>query len=242
MILNVPWFDEVDITRFPLPENALVEPDGLLALGGNLSVNTLLNAYQNGIFPWFSKDNPVMWWSPSQRAIIYPKNIHISKNMKKLMRQQRYRIAFDKAFLSVIQSCSANTAIIDREETWITNEMQLAYQELFFQNIAHSVEVWNEKDELVGGLYGVFVKNCFCGESMFSQENNTSKLALIYLAKFLQNYECELIDCQLPTEHLTSLGSEVVPRNKFIKELCLMKDNTVLIRNNWDDLWQQYLG
>ncbi len=239
-MLNIAWFDNADISTFPDIDTALVEPDGLLALGGNLSVATLTQAYRCGIFPWFSDDDPIMWWSPSQRAIIRPSHIHISKNMKKLMRQQRYRITIDKTFSSVLQHCSTDSHIIERQETWITTEMQWAYQELFAKNIAHSVEVWNEKDELVGGLYGVFVKNCFCGESMFSGEKNTSKLALIHLAQFLQSYRCEVIDCQLPTAHLMSLGANVMPRKDFISMLNQSDDNQQLINKNWSALWQQY--
>ncbi len=240
MLLNVAWFDDVDIIQFPDVETALSDPDGLLALGGNLSIETLKTAYRYGIFPWFSEDDPIMWWSPSQRAIIRPSQIHISKNMKKLIKQQRYRITMDKAFISVLRNCTTDSDIIVREDTWITTEMQWAYQNLFEKNIAHSVEVWNENDKLVGGLYGVFVKNCFCGESMFSNEKNTSKLALIHLAKFLQSYRCEMIDCQLPTTHLMSLGAEIVPRKDFISTLNQTNDNQQLINRDWSTLWQQY--
>ncbi len=240
-MLNIAWFDDADITTFPNTDTALVEPDGLLALGGNLSVATLTTAYRCGIFPWFSDEDPIMWWSPSQRAIIRPNHIHISKNMKKLIRQQRYRITIDTDFSSVLKHCSTDTNIIERQETWITTEMQWAYQELFAKNIAHSVEVWNKNDELVGGLYGVFVRNCFCGESMFSRESNTSKLALIYLAQFLLSHQCEVIDCQLPTTHLMSLGAEVISRKAFISNLSKTEDNQLLIKNNWGELWQQYL-
>ncbi len=240
MIPDIAWFNDNDIVDFPNPEVALTDPDGLLAIGGNLSVATLTTAYQNGIFPWFSESDPIMWWSPSKRAIIRPNHIHISKNMKKLMRQQRYRISLDNAFLSVVENCSTDTKIIGRKETWITANMQSAYQRLFAENIAHSVEVWNQDNQLVGGLYGVFVKNCFCGESMFSQESNTSKLALIHLARFLLFYQCELIDCQLPTPHLTSLGAETISRKTFIGQLEQMQFNEILIENAWSHLWQQY--
>ncbi len=240
MILNVAWFDDTDIIQFPDTDKALADPDGLLALGGNLSVVTLTNAYRCGIFPWFSDDDPIMWWSPSQRAIIRPNQVHISKNMKKLIKQQRYRITMDTDFISVLRHCSTDSDIIERQETWITTEMQWAYQDLFAENIVHSVEVWNANDELVGGLYGVFVKNCFCGESMFSNEKNTSKLALIHLAQFLQSYRCETIDCQLPTTHLMSLGAEIMPRKNFISTLNQADDNKALINKDWSTLWQQY--
>lgn len=231
-MLNVPWLPELDIMHFPPADNALNDPDGLLLIGGNLSATTLQRAYRQGVFPWFDDEQPIMWWSPSIRAVIPTDAIHISKNMGKLWRSGRYRVAIDTAFASVIDACSA------REQTWITDEMREAYEQLHQQGLAHSIEVFDDEDNLVGGLYGVFVRNCFCGESMFSRQANTSKLALIALAKFLQAHDCPLIDCQMPTEHLSSMGAVEMARADFVAELTAMADNHLLTNRRWTDLWQ----
>ncbi|PIE42255.1 MAG: leucyl/phenylalanyl-tRNA--protein transferase [Gammaproteobacteria bacterium] len=249
---NITWFDNSDILAFPNVERAMNDPDGLLAAGGNLSVPTLSLAYRSGIFPWFDNDQPILWWSPSVRAIIDTGDIHVSKNMKKLIRQSRYSVRADTCFDTVIERCARANA--HRPATWITDDMRRAYQTLFNCGVAHSIEVFSGKDDpednsgksskkspgrLVGGLYGVFVRNCFCGESMFSTEPNTSKLALIQLARFLQAQRCEIIDCQLPTPHLASMGAVEVPRNAFIKRLTTMQDNHHLVAKQWDSLWNQ---
>lgn len=231
-MLNVPWFSDKDIAEFPAVESALREPDGLLLIGGNLSVSTLNKAYRSGVFPWFEDGQPIMWWSPSIRAVIPTAEIHISKNMKKLLNQQRYRVQVDTDFTEIVEACS------DREATWITRSMRDAYQTLHEQGIAHSIGVYDENRHLVGGLYGVFTKNCFCGESMFSHQANTSKLALIALARFLHNNGCRWIDCQLPTAHLSVMGAIGMPRAEFVEMLRKMQDNHYLINNKWRDLWQ----
>lgn len=241
-MLNVPWFTDGDIKDFPNPRYALDEPDGLLALGGNLSVSTLYNAYQHGIFPWFAENQPIMWWSPSVRAVINPRTIHVSKNMKKLIKKQKYYYRIDSQFSNVVSACALPSAIDPRQQTWITAEMQYAYQQLFDEGIAHSVEVYDPNDQLVGGLYGVFINNCFCGESMFSQKNNTSKLALIQLAKFLQAFDCQMIDCQLPTAHLTNMGAVAMPRMTFLQQLNTMTENQQLNQQHWRQQWQHYWG
>ncbi|PID64904.1 MAG: leucyl/phenylalanyl-tRNA--protein transferase [Gammaproteobacteria bacterium] len=243
--MNIAWFDGQDILHFPSVERALAEPDGLLAIGGNLSVETLRNAYENGIFPWFDETQPIMWWSPSIRAVIQTRHIHISKNMHKLIRQtqkqgqshgqSRYQITADRHFSAVVAACSAVKAT--RQSTWITKAMQQAYQQLYDNGIAHSIEVCNADKQLVGGLYGVFVKNCFCGESMFSGEKNTSKLALIALAEFLNRHGCPLIDCQLPTAHLATMGAVEIPRKAFINQLKNMPANSALVQQNWITRW-----
>lgn len=238
-MLNIPWFDNDDITSFPTVGSALVHPDGLLAAGGNLSVQTLKLAYENGVFPWFSEGQPIMWWSPSERAVIFTRDIHVAKNMKKLIRQHRYHLTADQRFSHVMQACAApQPKSAQRESTWITEAMQRAYRHLFKAGIAHSVEVWNADEQLVGGLYGVFVKNCFCGESMFCREANTSKLALIALANFLHDYDCHWIDCQLPTAHLSSLGAVSMGRENFVQGLSEMDANCLLNQRNWRALWQ----
>ncbi len=231
---DITWFSDADVTVFPAVAHALREPDGLLAVGGNLSVNSLLAAYRQGIFPWFGEGEPIMWWSPSVRAVIPVDSIYVSKNMAKLMRKQRYQVCADSAFSEVVAACGA------RQHTWITPEMRDAYCLLHEHGLAHSIEVFDDKNTLVGGLYGVFVKNVFCGESMFSCATDTSKLALICLARFLQKHHCLWIDCQMPTPHLTRMGAIAISRCKFVAELHKMKDNASLQAVSWKGLWQSY--
>ncbi|KQR69717.1 leucyl/phenylalanyl-tRNA--protein transferase [Pedobacter sp. Leaf176] len=202
-----------DDLSFPSP--ALAEEDGLLAIGGDLSLERLLSAYSNGIFPWFSDGEPILWYAPHQRCVIYPDKIKISKSMKKVMRDAIFKITINKAFSEVIRNC----ALMPREGqqgTWITNDMQDAYINLHKRGFAHSIEVWLD-EKLVGGLYGLKINRVFCGESMFSQVSNASKAALIFLSKT----DIDLIDCQLPNDHLMSLGAELIPQNEFMKILKL---------------------
>ncbi|WP_316737798.1 leucyl/phenylalanyl-tRNA--protein transferase [Pedobacter aquatilis] len=200
-----------DDCNFPNP--ALAEDDGLLAVGGDLSLERLLIAYSNGIFPWFSEGDPILWYSPHQRCIIYPDKIKVSKSMRKVFINNTFKITIDKAFKEVIKNC-ASTPRIGQDGTWITDEMQNAYIDLHQKGFAHSVEVW-QNDKLVGGLYGVKINRVFCGESMFSHVSNASKAALI----FLSETDIDLIDCQLPTDHLMSLGAEMIEREVYIKVL-----------------------
>jgi leucyl/phenylalanyl-tRNA--protein transferase len=192
------------------PDTALADPDGLLAIGGDLSPARLLLAYQNGIFPWFSADDPILWYAPHERCVIYPDRMKISKSMRKILQSNTFELTENKAFEEVIEHC-AKIPRIGQDGTWITNEMQQAYITLNAKGIAHSVEVWRE-DELVGGLYGVKIGKVFCGESMFSSVSNASKTALIYLVKTM---DFDLIDCQLPNEHLMSLGAEMISREEY---------------------------
>ncbi|MDM3871946.1 leucyl/phenylalanyl-tRNA--protein transferase [Porticoccus sp. W117] len=200
---------------FPPPQSALTNPNGLLAVGGNLNPKTLLDAYRQGIFPWYSEGEPLLWWSPEPRAVIYPGDLHISKSLAKLYRQQRYEVSFNRDFAEVIGHCQ-NTPRVDGGGTWITDEMLNAYCELHRQGHAHSVEIWH-KDRLVGGLYGIAVGSVFCGESMFSTVSNSSKLALLALCK--QVGGLKLVDCQLPNPHLSSLGAVEIPRREFLAQL-----------------------
>ena len=200
-----------DDLSFPNP--ALAEEDGLLAVGGDLSLERLLLAYSNGIFPWFSEGEPILWYSPHQRCVIYPDRIKISKSMKKILKDKIFKITIDQAFSDVIKKC-ASTFRAGQSGTWITNEMQDAYIKLHQNGFAHSVEVWID-DKLVGGLYGLKINNVFCGESMFNEVNNASKAALIYLSKT----NVKLIDCQLPNDHLMSLGAEMIERDVFMNTL-----------------------
>ncbi|MDN3587453.1 leucyl/phenylalanyl-tRNA--protein transferase [Pedobacter aquatilis] len=197
--------------NFPNP--ALAEEDGLLAVGGDLSLERLLIAYSNGIFPWFSEGDPILWYSPHQRCVIYPEKITVSKSMLKVFRDKTFEITLNKAFDEVIKNC-ALTPRIGQDGTWITNEMQAAYIDLHQKGFAHSVEVW-QSGKLVGGLYGVKINRVFCGESMFSHVSNASKAALIFLSKT----DINLIDCQLPTDHLMSLGAEMIEREIYLEAL-----------------------
>ena len=197
---------------FPQPE--LAEADGLLAVGGDLSVQRLLLAYQNGIFPWYSDDTPILWYSPHERFVLYPDELKVSKSMKQVLSSNKFRITIDHCFEKVISACSS----VDREGqdgTWITAEMKAAYIKLHELDYAHSVEVW-QHDDLVGGLYGVQIGAVFCGESMFSRVSNASKIALINLC---QNGKYRLIDCQVHTEHLESMGARLISREEYVSIL-----------------------
>lgn len=197
---------------FPKPE--LAEDDGLLAVGGDLSPERLLLAYHHGIFPWYSEETPILWYSPHTRFVLFPERLRISKSMKKIIQDCTFTVTYDQSFAQVIKAC----AEVDRKGevgTWITAEMQQAYITLHQLGHAHSVEVWSE-NELVGGLYGVSVNQVFCGESMFSMISNASKTALIWLC---QNKKYKIIDCQVHTNHLASLGAEFIEREKYLEFL-----------------------
>lgn len=208
---------------FPSVDTALDEPNGLLAFGADLSPSRLFAAYSQGIFPWFSDDEPLLWWSPNPRAIIELDNFVASKSLLKLARKRRYRITLNHNFEKVIDACSSiprknpnNDGVSN--ETWITDEMVRAYCHLHGLGIAHSVEVWDD-EALVGGLYGVGIGKVFCGESMFHTQSNTSKLAMYALVKHMQSHSMAFIDCQLPTDHLCSLGAKAITRDHFIDKL-----------------------
>ncbi|MGB2128862.1 MAG: leucyl/phenylalanyl-tRNA--protein transferase [Flavicella sp.] len=201
--------------NFPSIEN--VTDEGILALGGDLSCERLQNAYQNGIFPWYTEGEPIIWYCPNPRMVLFFDQLKISKSMKQLLRKDTYCITFNKAFEEVIFNCKYT----DRKDglgTWITNDMQRAYVDLHHKGIAKSVEVWKEK-ELVGGLYGIDLGDVFCGESMFSKESNTSKIAFIHLVKKLKNENYKLLDCQVYNDHLASLGAEEISRDTFLNIL-----------------------
>lgn len=204
-----------DRLAFPNVEEA--NEEGLLAVGGDLSPERLLLAYQNGIFPWFNEDALILWWSPDPRMVLFPEKIKISKSMRKVLREEKFRLTINTCFREVIEYCSTVTRD-DQEGTWITNEMRKAYENLYEHGIAKSYEVW-DKDKLVGGLYGVDLGTIFCGESMFSLEPNASKFAFIKLAEELQAKNYRLIDCQLYTDHLASLGAVEIPRQEFMTYL-----------------------
>ena len=213
--MELPLLDPLDPV-FPPPESALRDPNGLLAIGGNLGVETLLKAYRCGIFPWFEPGQPPLWWSPDPRAVLYPEHIHISRSMARLRRRGRHRITTDQAFGAVIRGCAGPRA--GAPGTWIVPEMVAAYERLHRAGQAHSVECWFD-GELAGGLYGVAVGAVFSGESMFSVRPNASKLALIHLAQGLAAGGFRLIDCQLPNPHLAAMGACDIPRRDFLAEL-----------------------
>lgn len=200
---------------FPPVDSANVE--GLLAVGGDLSPERLLLAYQSGIFPWFDNDSIILWWSPDPRMILYPDQIKISKSMRKVIRNEQFRLTKNTCFKEVLEYCSS----VPREGqdgTWITDDMKNAYIALHEKGIAKSYEVW-EDDSLVGGLYGVDLGDVFCGESMFSLTSNASKFAFIKLAEELKAKDYKVIDCQLHTDHLESMGAQEIPRKEFMKFL-----------------------
>lgn len=201
---------------FPPVNQAMLEPNGLLAIGGDLSLPRLLAAYRHGIFPWFNEDQPILWWTPDPRAVLFPASLKISRSLRKRLRQQPFRITLDTAFADVIQGCAA--ARKKSHGTWITTAMQTAYIQLHEAGYAHSVEVWQD-ELLVGGLYGVSLGKVFFGESMFSRSNDASKIALVYLVYQLQRWAFDLIDCQVESAHLNSLGAIPVSRHDFMVRL-----------------------
>ncbi len=200
---------------FPPPH--LARRDGLLAVGGDLSEERLLLAYQMGIFPWFSDNEPIIWWSPDPRVVLYPKEIHVSKRLKRTLRQGMFRVTADTAFRDVITSC-AQVHLEEDKGTWIVDEMIEAYCRLHEAGYAHSVEAWYE-GKLVGGLYGVSLGKSFFGESMFSRVNDASKAAFIRLVEYLDALSFDMIDCQVRTRHLMSFGAKEVPRKQFLAQL-----------------------
>ena len=200
------------------PDPRMGEEDGLLAVGGDLSVERLLLAYSYGIFPWFSfRDWPYpAWYCPMQRFVIIPDEIHISHSMRNLMNKRTYRVTFNHDFDAVIEGCSQVDGRYEAKGAWLGEGMMAAYRQLNRLGYATSVEVWNEKEELAGGLYGVVMGPCFIGESMFSREPSASKLALIHLARFMQRIGGKLIDCQLETAHLKSMGGRFMPYEEYL--------------------------
>ncbi|NVL29454.1 leucyl/phenylalanyl-tRNA--protein transferase [Pseudomonas syringae pv. actinidiae] len=197
---------------FPPLEKALREPDGLLAAGGDLSADRLIKAYRHGCFPWFQDGQPILWWSPDPRTVLFPEELHISRSLGKVLRQCHYRVTFDTDFDRVIRACAGARSYAN--ETWITGSMQNAYLELHRRGHAHSVEVWDQ-EELVGGLYGLAMGQLFFGESMFSRADNASKVGFATLVEHLTDWGFVLIDCQMPTQHLHSFGARSIPRQTF---------------------------
>ena len=201
-----------DALLFPSPEQASAE--GIVAIGGDLQPERVMLAYRKGIFPWFESDDFLIWWSPDPRMVLFPDQLKISKSMRTVLRKKRFEVTFNKAFDQVVEAC-AKVKRFGQNGTWITPGLMEVYSTLHTQGHAHSVEVW-EEGSLVGGLYGIDLGTVFCGESMFSKSSNASKVALIFLVKELKKNKYELIDCQVPTQHLASMGAEPISRTKFL--------------------------
>jgi leucyl/phenylalanyl-tRNA--protein transferase len=221
----IPWLGHDrpghPLQAFPPVDTALCDPNGLLCAGGGLSPERLLAAYRRGIFPWFSEGEPVLWWSPNPRMVLFPAEFRCSRSLRREMKKLGYRIRRDHDFAAVIDAC-ASTPRRDQEGTWIVDEMQQAYLRLHRLGWAHSVEVWEEVAQgevLIGGLYGIAMGRMFFGESMFSRKTNASKIAIAHLVRYLEEHGFGMIDCQVRTEHLASLGGREIPRDEFLARL-----------------------
>lgn len=201
--------------EFPPPW--LARPDGLLCIGGDLSTERLIQAYKSGIFPWFSENEPILWWSPDPRLVLFPKNVYVSRSLKKKLRRNTFHITLDSAFEKVISACALPRKK-DNSGTWLVQDMIEAYIELHHNGFAHSVEVWQD-GRLVGGLYGISLGYSFFGESMFSFISDASKAALVTLAGHLAAHDFDFIDCQVTTDHLLNMGAVEIPRQKFLQIL-----------------------
>jgi leucyl/phenylalanyl-tRNA--protein transferase len=212
--MSIPWLGLHD--PFPPVERALIEPNGLLAAGGDLSPERLLDAYRHGIFPWFNDEDPVLWWSPNPRMVLFPDEFHMSRTLRRTIKAREFTVTLDRAFRDVMRECAAPRAAQDG--TWITFDMMYAYNRLAELGYAHSVEAW-ANDELIGGLYGVAIGRIFYGESMFTRRSNASKVAFAWLVRQLERWGFELIDCQMSTEHLASLGAREIPRADFLRRV-----------------------
>lgn len=215
------WLEPDD--PFPPPSSALTDPNGLLAAGADLSPARLLAAYRRGIFPWFNEGDPPLWWSPDPRTVIRPADFHISHSLRKRLRQGCFEVSSDRDFIGVVNAC-ATTPRRGQTGTWITPSMQLAYRRLHELGYAHSVEIWQQQ-KLVGGVYGVAVGRAFFAESMFSRCRDASKVALAHLCRSLAVENYRLMDCQMPTDHLHSLGAIDMRRDSYVAEIALAVDD-----------------
>jgi len=229
----MPLFQLSEQLTFPPPEFS--RQDGLLALDGDLTVPRLILAYSMGIFPWYSPGEPILWWSPDPRLVLYPEKLVVNRSLRKTLRRGTYRVTMDRAFAEVIASC-ASVPRGEEEGTWIVDEMRDAYMALHQEGYAHSVEAW-EGDVLVGGLYGVSLGGGFFGESMFSRKSDASKVCFVQLVRFLQEEGFRFIDCQVTTEHLLRFGAEEISRHRFLTEL----DEALAVGDligSWSDMFR----
>ncbi|HUQ89528.1 MAG TPA: leucyl/phenylalanyl-tRNA--protein transferase [Vicinamibacterales bacterium] len=222
----IPFLGPAD--PFPAVEHALEQPDGLLAAGGSLTTRRLVDAYRRGIFPWFNEGDPILWWSPDPRTVLRPSQIHVSHSLRKKLRKESFLITIDRVFSRVLDGCAAPRP--GDTGTWLSMPMRRAYTSLYSVGLAHSIEVWMD-GELAGGIYGVAIGQMFFGESMFSRRTDASKIAVVRLAAQLDRWGFPLIDCQLETDHLVSLGAEHLPRRAFIAEVARL---TALDGPKWD--------
>jgi leucyl/phenylalanyl-tRNA--protein transferase len=215
--IRLHWLDPRDPHQpFPLPHLAMRDPNGLLAIGGDLSTTRLVRAYSQGIFPWYNPDEPILWWSPDPRAVLTPDGMRVTRSLEKSLRRTDYAVTLDTAYADVLRAC-ADTRRRSRG-TWLGSDMRRAYEELFAKGYAHSVEVWRQ-GQLIGGLYGVALGRAFFGESMFSRANDASKIALFWLCEQLKSWQFRLVDCQVSSDHLRSLGAIDVSRERFLNLL-----------------------
>lgn len=205
-------------TDLRFPPAHLASPEGLLAIGGDLRAERLIEAYRHGIFPWYSEGQPILWWSPDPRAVLFPDKLKVSRSLRKTLRSARFTVTLDTCFSEVMEACAAPRTQYPDGGTWITPEMREAYERLHQLGLAHSVETW-QGGRLVGGLYGVALGAAFFGESMFSRASDASKVALVQLVGQLAAWGFQIVDCQLPSPHLFSLGAEEIPRREFMDRL-----------------------
>jgi leucyl/phenylalanyl-tRNA---protein transferase len=210
----IPFLGPAD--PFPPVDQALENPDGLLAAGGSLTTRRLIDAYSRGIFPWFNEGDPILWWSPDPRTVLRPANVHVSHSLRKRLRKEDFLITIDRAFARVLAGCAAPR--VDESGTWLSAAMRRAYGALHAAGLAHSIEVWMD-GELAGGIYGVAIGRMFFGESMFARRTDASKIAMVRLAAQLDRWQFPMIDCQLETQHLMSLGAEHMTRRRFVAEV-----------------------
>ena len=212
--IRLHWLDPRDPDQsFPPSHLAMRDPNGLLAIGGDLSVRRMLRAYSQGIFPWYNPDEPILWWCPDPRSVLHPDWLKVSRSLRKAIARKDYAVTMDHAFRDVLQACAGARA--KSRGTWLGGDMQAAYCDLHREGHSHSVEVWRE-GKLIGGLYGVSIGRVFFGESMFSHATDASKIALYYLCEQLRQWEYELIDCQISSAHLSSLGAQEISRKAFL--------------------------
>jgi leucyl/phenylalanyl-tRNA--protein transferase len=210
----IPWLHPGD--TFPPVARALREPNGLLAAGGDMSAQHLIEAYRQGIFPWFNPGEPILWWSPDPRMVLFPAELKVSRSLRKTLKKQNYEVRVDTDFCAVIRACAAPREAAGG--TWISEEMVAAYTALHEKGLAHSVETWHD-GELIGGLYGVALGRMFYGESMFSRATDASKIAFVHLVRQLERWGFGMIDCQMKTAHLATLGAREIPRSEFVQGL-----------------------